>query len=434
MKDKVEQISQEIQNFTLEETNKESQTHNDDAEIPDASDPKKTVDFHVGANNFINNTDKEIDYKKLINQFGCEEMKPEMLERFERLIGKPLHPLIRRGMFISHRDLGIFLDKFEKKEPIYLYTGRGPSSESMHLGHLIPFLVTQWMQEVFQCPLVIQLTDDEKFFYQKEEVFMPLSHFTALADENSKDIIACGFDPERTFIFKNTTYINYLYANSAHIQKLLTYNQIKGLFGLKGSDNVGKCSFPPLQSAAAISSSFPFIFGDDPKKPAFCLVPHGIDQDPYFRMMRDIAPRLGCPKPSTIQSKFFPGLQGFNTKMSSSDPSSAIFLTDSPDEIKRKIKKYAFSGGKASIEEHRKYGADLDVDIPYNYLRFFYEDDEKLSDIAQKYKSGEMLTGEIKSILIETLQKIVKKHQEFRVKTTSEVVAQFMKIRPLKLI
>ena len=27
------------------------------------------------------------------------------------------------------------LDRVEKKLPFYLYTGRGPSSESMHLGH-----------------------------------------------------------------------------------------------------------------------------------------------------------------------------------------------------------------------------------------------------------------------------------------------------------
>lgn len=394
----------------------------------------KSSDFHVGTNDFYNNSNKEIDYKKLIQQFGCEEMTPALTERFEKLIGQPLHPLIRRGIFVSHRDFAIFLDKYEKKEPIYLYTGRGPSSESMHLGHLLPFIVTKWLQDVLKCPLVIQLTDDEKFFFQRGDVCLPLSHFSELADENAKDIIACGFDLDRTFIFKNTAFIQYLYPNAAAIQKLVTYNQMKGIFGLTESDHVGKSSFPALEAAPCISTSFPFIFGDDPSKLAFCLVPHGIDQDPYFRMMRDVASRLSCPKPSAIHSKFFPALQGFNYKMSSSDVCSAVFLTDTPDEIKNKINKYAFSGGKATVEEHRKYGADLEIDIPYNYLRFFCEDDKQLDDIAHKYKKGEMLTGEVKSILIDILQKIVKTHQAARANVTNEIVAQFMKIRPLKLL
>jgi len=37
---------------------------------------------------------------------------------------------------------------------MYLYTGRGPSSEALHLGHLIPFHFTKYLQDVFQCPLV----------------------------------------------------------------------------------------------------------------------------------------------------------------------------------------------------------------------------------------------------------------------------------------
>lgn len=54
-------------------------------------------------------------------------------------------------------------------------------------------------------------------------------------------------------------------------------------------------------------------------------------------MTRDVAPRLGCPKPSLIFSTFFPALQGAKTKMSSSDPTSSIFLTDTPAQIKKKV-------------------------------------------------------------------------------------------------
>lgn len=61
--------------------------------------------------------------------------------------------------------------------------------------------------------------------------------------------------------------------------------------------------------------------------------------------------------------------------MSSSDSTSAIFLNDTQNQIKKKINKYAFSGGQADIETHRKLGANLEVDISYYYLKFFLNDD-----------------------------------------------------------
>lgn len=70
-------------------------------------------------------------------------------------------------------------------------------------------------------------------------------------------------------------------------------------------------------------------------------------------------------KPCSIYSSFFPALQGKKSKMSSSEPTSSILLTDKPDEIKKKINKYAYSGGGATIEDHKKYGANLDVDVPF---------------------------------------------------------------------
>ena len=50
----------------------------------------------------------------------------------------------------------------------------------------------------------------------------------------------------------------------------------------------------------------------------------------------------------------------------------------------------------------------MEVDVPYQWLRFFLEDDVELDDIAQKYKSGKLQTGEVKAILIKCLQDFVK--------------------------
>lgn len=137
-------------------------------------------------------------------------------------------------------------------------------------------------------------------------------------------------------------------------------------------------------------------------------------QDPYFRMTRDVAPRIGYPKPALLHSTFFPALQGAQTKMSASDANSSIFLTDTPKQIKNKvptlrftlnefsltlplsktdmkltwnndlqINKHAFSGGKDTVEEHRKYGGNAEVDVSFMYLTFFLEDDDELEKIKQ---------------------------------------------------
>ena len=70
-------------------------------------------------------------------------------------------------------------------------------------------------------------------------------------------------------------------------------------------------------------------------------------------------------KPASIYSTFFPALQGKKSKMSSSDPTTSILLTDTAKEIKDKINKYAFSGGRQTVEEHREKGADIDIDVSY---------------------------------------------------------------------
>ena len=117
--------------------------------------------------------------------------------------------------------------------------------------------------------------------------------------------------------------------------------------------------------------------------------------------------------------------------MSSSDPTSSILLTDKPDQIKTKVNKYAFSGGGATLEEHKANGANLDVDVPFQYLQFFLEDDNRLEEIREKYSKGEMLTGEVKQELIKCLQEFIHQFQERRKKVTDDDVKKFMEVRKI---
>ncbi|EFN53541.1 hypothetical protein CHLNCDRAFT_25698 [Chlorella variabilis] len=370
--------------------------------------------------------DGKIDYNKLVAQFGCQSIDASLVERIERLTGRPAHPFLKRGIFFAHRDLNELLDAYERGQPFYLYTGRGPSSEALHLGHLVPFMFTKWLQDAFRVPLVIQLTDDEKFLWRG----LSVEESRRLARENCKDIIACGFDVARTFVFADFEYVGgAFYRNIARIQRCVPMNQVRGIFGFSTDDNIGKIAFPAIQAAPAFPDSFPHMFGE--RKDVRCLIPCAIDQDPYFRMTRDCAPRLGHLKTALIESRFFPALQGESGKMSASDQSSAIFVSDTPKQIRSKVNKYAFSGGGDTVEEHREKGANLDVDVSWKWLNFFLEDDARLAQIGEEYGSGRMLTGDVKAELVGVLTEMVERHKAARAAVTDEIVDAFMAVRPM---
>ena len=114
--------------------------------------------------------------------------------------------------------------------------------------------------------------------------------------------------------------------------------------------------------------------------------------------------RFPSPKPALIHSKFLTALQGAGGKMSASNPNSAIFMSDTDKRVANKINKHAFSGGQETLELHRELGGNPDVDVAYQYITYFEDDDEKLERIYRDYKKGEMLTGEMKKECIKLMQ------------------------------
>lgn len=262
----------------------------------------------------------------------------------------------------------------------------------------------RWLQDIFDCPLVIQLTgrivllgsyeefngapDDEKFLFKHENTVEQVLQYT---QSNARDIIAVGFNPDKTFIFSNFEFMgwlgpsNYTLDSLMHFQRCFlrectkdcTANNIQHgtihfwvhrivcsisftdwALSNDCRDNVGKINFCAIQAAPSFSNTFPNMFGKKSDIP--CLIPCAIDQvcvflysriiwlnlgqDPYFRLTRDVAQKLKYPKPALIHSKFFPALQGHQTKMSASDPNSSIYMSDTLKQIANKIKRYAFSG------------------------------------------------------------------------------------------
>lgn len=136
---------------------------------------------------------------------------------------------MRRGLFFSHRDFDKILDAYERGERFFLYTGRGPSTGSLHLGHTIPLQFTKWLQDVFDVPLVFMLTDDEKALFKDSATFEETLKYGM---DNAKDLIALGFDQKKTFIFSDLKYLGgHFLMNAWEFSKLVTFNQVRGAFG-----------------------------------------------------------------------------------------------------------------------------------------------------------------------------------------------------------
>ena len=134
------------------------------------------------------------DYDRIANEFGAKIIDERLLKRIKKVTGD-LHPFLLNGIFYAHRDLDLVLDDYGNGKPFYLYTGRGPSGE-MHLGHILPFMFTKWLQDKFNAELIIQITDDEKYLFREIED-RDLKEFT---HNNIIDILSLGFNPDKTHI------------------------------------------------------------------------------------------------------------------------------------------------------------------------------------------------------------------------------------------
>ena len=352
---------------------------------------------------------EEKTYIKLIEKFGTQALSQELIEKFKKLTGE-IHPLIKSQYFFSHRDFDWLLTKYENGDPFYLYTGRGPSG-SVHLGHLLPWLFTKYLQDKFGAKLLFQITDDEKFLYNLGATRETISKYTS---ENILDIIAIGFKPNLTKIIIDTKHINHLYPIAMEIAKKITFSTAKAVFGFTNTTNIGMIGFPPIQAAPC------FLPSIIEKKPTPVLIPAAIDQDPYWRITRDIAAKLGFYKPAQIHSKFLPSLSRGISKMSSSKPETAIFTTDEPEIVEKKVLS-SFTGGQATVSLQKKLGANADICPVYGYLKYFFDNEKESVERYIRCKSGNLLCGECKSDLANNTRTFIIEFKRKREKAKDKV-------------
>jgi tryptophanyl-tRNA synthetase len=351
----------------------------------------------------------KVDYERLIQEFGTQPLTDELLQRLAKHTDG-LHLQLARRLFYSHRDLDTVLDLYEKGKKFVLYTGRGPSGP-VHIGHLVPWIFTKHLQDKFRTRLYFQMTDDEKFLVDDEN---RLEDMTRFGYENALDLVALGFKPEDTFIIYDVADIDLLYDIALQVAKRITYSTARATFGFQDSTNLGWVFWPAVQAVPC------FIHKKLTGENVPALIPAAIDQDPFWRVTRDIAQKLGYYKPAQIHCRFLPGL-GAGGKMSASEPETAIFTIDKPEDVKRKVWN-AFTGGRPTLAEQKKLGANPDVCSVYQYfLMLFEEDDKKLAEREKQCRAGEVMCGDCKKELTERVNRFLAEHQRKREKARSTV-------------
>ncbi len=344
-----------------------------------------------------------IDYARLQEQFGTQALSPELLDRLRRAAGGELHPLLTRGVYFSHRDLDRLLAGLEAGRPFFLYSGRGPSGP-LHTSHLLPFDLCRWFQERFHAPMYLQITDDEKFWVRGG---LSRADTYRWGMENLADLLAIGFDPARTRVFFDSRSIGVMYPLAEEVARKVNFSTVRAVFGFSASQNIGAIFYTALQSVPCFWPSW-YAGREIP-----CLIPCGIDQDPHFRVTRDLAEGLGYPKPALVHSVMLPGLLGERVMSTSGDQKdNAIFLDDPPAEVERKVGN-AFTGGRATVEEQRRLGAVPEVCSVWALWRGkFASSEAEFQEVTQGCRSGALLCGECKSRLVPRVQSFLAQHAE----------------------
>lgn len=330
----------------------------------------------------------EEDNLKLIEKFGADAIS--------NLKETPNFYTFKKGLIYSHRGFNDFYYALKKGEKCAIVSGFNASG-TIHLGHKPVFDTNLYFQKKYGIPVFIPISDDESYVAGKVKSQEEALKYSL---ELAKELLAYGFDPKKTYFIIDQIYTN-IYNLAIKLSKKVNLSEIKATYGYNNEENIGLHFYPAVQSAHILFPQEKFGIKN-------VLVPIGPDEDAHIRISRDIARKIGYKLPSILHIFFMPGLDG--TKMSKSK-NNAIFLNDNPETIRKKVNK-AFSGGRDTAEEQKKYGADSNKDVSIFYLTKLFLNEKESQKLIHDYKTGKILTKEVKQRLSDELIKFTQDFQK----------------------
>ena len=340
------------------------------------------------------------DYERVIKDFGLEPFEPALFPAPNRLM--------RRGIVFAGRDLKIIAEAIRLKKRFYVLTGIMPSAEKIHLGTKMVIENIRYFQE-----------HGAKAFILVADLESSATRGVSLAEARKRALdfyipayIALGINPKKTVFYfqsENKEVLHLAYEFS----KKITLNEFKAIYGTADPSRIMSAS------TQARDILYPQLKEEMPG-----IIPVGPDQDPHIRLTRDIVKRVKSTHkfipPSGLYNKYTPALNG-ELKMSKSRPEYMIELPEAIDSVCKKIRN-ALTGGRDTLEEHRRLGADIKKDMVFELLKqHLVEDDKALDKIYADYTTGKMTSGEIKLLACELMTKFMKEFEADLAKARKQV-------------
>jgi tryptophanyl-tRNA synthetase len=336
------------------------------------------------------------DYERLYEEFG--------IQPFNQLLPEIMNPsaVMRRKLIFGHRDFSRILKSIRKNEEFAVMSGIKPTGE-FHLGTLMTAREVIYFQKqgatAFYCIADVEAYEDNNLSLKRSE---------EIAVGNVADLLALGFDPKRGYIYRQS--------KEERVKDLaiafgrgVTLSTMKAIYGER---HLGLYLSALIQAGDILMPQLQDFGGPKPT-----IVPVGIDQDPHLRLTRDLAfkfrHKYNFLLPSSTYHKLIKALDG-SPKMSKRNPMSYFTLNEKPEVIARKISN-AFTGGRPTIKEQRRLGANPNICPIYDLCIFhFLKKDEDVIKLYKDCCEGRILCGEDKDRLISIVTKYINGHQQKR--------------------
>ncbi|EAX93687.1 hypothetical protein TVAG_104060 [Trichomonas vaginalis G3] len=388
--------------------------------------------------------------------YGALPITDELVAKFTELTKTQPIAALKRHIFNGHIGFDAAIEHATSGKPLYIYLPISPSDRLTTLRHALFLNFAKFLQTALNCYLFIHVNDYKA--YTRETDNIKYDAAKKWTEETIRDILAFEFNKEKTIVLTNTSAVALNYVMLCDLQRKCPLGEFFHNFFTDDNVNVGTIDAVFQEATCAIPAYVEKIFPG--KKDLKCLMLLRASQEKLFHFACSLCDKISAEKPYAIFGGFVPAPQSgqkmpklakFALGASPNDQNQkggkqknsirdymSIYIKNTPKEIATKINKFAFSGGKDTIQEHKEKGANLAVDIPTYYLKIFLEDDAEYERIVKHYGPGvlpegeeRMLSGELKKKCGEVLANFIKHIQEKRTAVTKEDIEKCYKLYSL---
>lgn len=291
--------------------------------------------------------------------------------------------------------------------PLTVLTGDRPTGP-LHLGHYAGSLAQRVELQETGARIFIMIADSQAY----TDNIGDTAKVAAAIPELVADYVACGIDAGRCTVFLQSAVpelaeLTQLFLNLTSVSRLQRNPTIKDEIEKRGFERslpAGFLCYPVAQAADILGFRATHV-------------PVGGDQLPMIELAVETAAKINrlsgrdvLPEPTVMLSRVqrLPGIDG--KAKASKSLGNAVFLSDSPAEVKRKVQMMFTDPGHLKVSDPGK----IEGNVVFDYLDAFMADREKLAEMQSHYRRGGLGDGATKKELVQVLEELLGPMRERR--------------------